>query len=60
MRISKFSNFHGETKWDSSKPDGTPRKVLDVSRLKAFGWEPKISLDQGIQETIAYFEANYN
>jgi GDP-L-fucose synthase len=60
LRISKFSNFHGETKWDSSKPDGTPRKVLDVSRLKALGWEPKISLDQGIQETIAYFEANYN
>jgi GDP-L-fucose synthase len=60
QRISKFSNFHGETKWDSSKPDGTPRKVLDVSRLKALGWEPKISLDQGIQETIAYFEANYN
>ena len=60
LRISKFSNFNGETKWDSSKPDGTPRKVLDVSRLKALGWEPKISLDQGIQETIAYFEANYN
>ena len=60
LRISKFSNFNGETKWDSSKPDGTPRKVLDVSRLKALGWEPKISLDQGIQETIQYFEANYN
>ena len=60
LRISKFSNFNGETKWDSSKPDGTPRKVLDVSRLKTLGWEPKISLDQGIQETIAYFEANYN
>ena len=60
LRISKFSNFNGETKWDPSKPDGTPRKVLDVSRLKALGWEPKISLDQGIQETIAYFEANYN
>ena len=60
LRISKFSNFNGETKWDSSKPDGTPRKVLDVSRLKALGWEPKISLDHGIQETIAYFEANYN
>ena len=60
LRISKFSNFNGETKWDSSKPDGTPRKVLDVSRLKALGWEPKISLDQGIQETIQSFEANYN
>ena len=60
LRISKFSNFNGETKWDFSKPDGTPRKVLDVSRLKALGWEPKISLDQGIQETIQSFEANYN
>ena len=60
LRISKFSNFKGKTKWDSSKPDGTPRKVLDVSRLKALGWEPKISLDQGIQETIQSFEANYN
>ena len=60
LRISKFSNFKGETKWDSSKPDGTPRKVLDVSRLKALGWTPKISLDQGIQETIQSFEANYN
>ena len=60
LRVSKYANYKGETKWDSSKPDGTPRKVLDVSRLKALGWEPKISLDQGIQETIAYFEANYN
>ena len=60
LRISKFSNFKGKTKWDSSKPDGTPRKVLDVSRLKALGWEPKISLEQGIQETIQSFEANYN
>jgi GDP-L-fucose synthase len=60
LRVSKFANYKGETKWDSSKPDGTPRKVLDVSRLKALGWEPKISLDQGIQETIQSFEANYN
>jgi GDP-L-fucose synthase len=60
LRVSKFANYKGETKWDSSKPDGTPRKVLDISRLKALGWEPKISLDQGIQETIQSFEANYN
>jgi GDP-L-fucose synthase len=60
LRVSKFANYKGETKWDSSKPDGAPRKVLDVSRLKALGWEPKISLDQGIQETIQSFEANYN
>ena len=59
-RVSKLSGFTGQTKWDSSKPDGTPRKVLDVSRLKALGWQPKVSLDDGIKETIQYFEANYN
>jgi GDP-L-fucose synthase len=59
-KVSKLSGFTGQTKWDSSKPDGTPRKVLDVSRLKALGWQPKVSLDDGIKETIQYFEANYN
>jgi len=38
--------------------NGTPRKVLDISRLKSLGWQPKVSLDEGIKETIEYFEAN--
>jgi len=59
-KVSNFSGFTGQTKWDTSKPDGTPRKVLDVSRLKALRWQPKVSLDDGIKETIQYFEANYN
>jgi GDP-L-fucose synthase len=59
-KISRIAGFKGQTKWDSSKPDGTPRKVLDVSRLKALGWEPKISLEDGIRQTIQWFEANYN
>jgi GDP-L-fucose synthase len=59
-KVSKLSGFTGQTKWDTSKPEGTPRKVLDVSRLKALGWQPKVSLDDGIKETIQYFEANYN
>jgi GDP-L-fucose synthase len=59
-KISEFSGFQGETKWDVSKPDGTPRKVLDVSRLRSLGWKPKVSLDEGIRETIQYFESNYN
>jgi GDP-L-fucose synthase len=59
-KISRIVGFKGQTKWDSSKPDGTPRKVLDVSRLKALGWEPKISLEDGIRQTIQWFEANYN
>jgi GDP-L-fucose synthase len=59
-KISQISGFKGGTKWDPSKPDGTPRKVLDVSRLRALGWKPKVSLDEGIRETIQYFESNYN
>lgn len=60
QRIAKAAGFKGKIKWDSSKPDGTPRKLLDISRLKALGWSPKVSLDEGIQETIQYFETNYN
>jgi GDP-L-fucose synthase len=59
-KISQISGFKGGTKWDPSKPDGTPRKVLDVSRLRSLGWKPKVSLDEGIRETIQYFESNYN
>ena len=60
QRIAKSAGFKGEIKWDPSKPDGTPRKLLDISRLKALGWAPKVSFDEGIQETIQYFETNYN
>lgn len=60
QRIAKAAGFKGKIKWDPSKPDGTPRKLLDISRLKALGWSPKVSLDVGIQETIQYFETNYN
>jgi GDP-L-fucose synthase len=41
--------------FDATKPDGTPRKLLDIGRLAALGWQPKISLRQGIQETYADF-----
>ena len=60
IKVSQLAGFNGQTNWDSTKPDGTQRKVLDVSRLKALGWEPKVSLEEGIKETIQYFEANYN
>ena len=58
--IGTTAGYKGQTLWDSTKPDGTPRKVLDVSRLKAMGWSPTISLKDGIKETIQWFEANYN
>ena len=52
LKIAKLTDFKGEILWDVSKPDGTPKKLLDVSRLKKIGWEPKISLEDGIRATI--------
>jgi GDP-L-fucose synthase len=49
--------FNGEVVWDSSKPDGTPRKLLDVSRLSALGWRAKIPLEQGIPMAYRDFMA---
>jgi len=58
-KVAAATGFAGEIEWDSSKPDGTPRKVLDVSRVKALGWKPTITLDEGIASTIAWYrEAN--
>jgi GDP-L-fucose synthase len=56
--IGDKSGFSGQIRWDGSKPDGTPRKVLDVTRLKALGWKPKVNLEDGIQETIEWFKKN--
>ena len=41
--------------WDTSKPDGTPRKLLDVSRLEALGWKPEILLEEGIRNTLDWY-----
>jgi len=57
--VAAAAGFTGEIQWDSSKPDGTPRKVLDVSRINALGWKPTITLEEGIASTIAWYkEAN--
>ena len=56
--ISRLSGFNGKIEWDSSKPDGTPRKVLDVTKLKNLGWAPAISLEAGIASTIEWFKDN--
>lgn len=53
--VAELAGFKGELAWDTSKPDGTPRKVLDVSKAKALGWEPQISLRDGIASTIAWY-----
>jgi GDP-L-fucose synthase len=55
-KVAKIAGFTGEIQWDTSKPDGTPRKVLNVSRMKALGWEQAITLDEGIASTIAWYK----
>lgn len=57
--ICDVVGFRGELKWDRSKPDGTPRKLLDVSRIKALGWEPTIALRDGIARVYEWFVDNY-
>lgn len=47
--------WEGEIVWDSSKPDGTPRKLLDVSKLAGLGWRAQIPLEDGVKETVAWF-----
>jgi len=55
--VKKTVGYTGKVIWDSSKPDGTPRKLMDVSKLKSLGWEPKISLEEGIKKVVsAYIE----
>ena len=51
-KIAVITNFKGEILWDTSKPDGTPKKLLDVTRINRLGWKTKINLDHGIKKTI--------
>lgn len=48
--IKKITGFQGEIVWDTSKPDGTPRKLMDVTKLHSFGWKAKIGLEEGIRK----------
>jgi GDP-L-fucose synthase len=56
--VAKAVGYTGETRWDSSKPDGTPRKLLDVSVLRSAGWQPSTPLRAGIEATVAWYRAN--
>lgn len=56
--IAEVTGFMGELVFDDSKPDGTPRKLMDVSKLKSLGWESSISLNSGLTETYAWFKSN--
>jgi GDP-L-fucose synthase len=56
MLVKKIINFQGKIIWDTSKPDGTPRKLLDVSKLQSYGWKAKISLEQGIKNVYEKYK----
>lgn len=53
--VARVVGFTGKIIWDTSKPDGTPRKLMDVSRLKALGWQSKINLESGLAKTYEWF-----
>jgi len=53
--VKKTIGYTGEIIWDSTKPNGTPRKLMDVSKLKSLGWEPKISLEEGIKRVVSVY-----
>jgi GDP-L-fucose synthase len=56
--VANAVGFQGETEWDTSKPDGTPRKLLDVSRLAESGWTSSIKLEDGVRSTVAWYRNN--
>ena len=56
--IARVTEYQGELIFDSSKPDGTPRKLMDVSRLKALGWQSSISLEDGLRDAYRWFVEN--
>jgi GDP-L-fucose synthase len=58
--IAKIIDYRGEIVWDTSKPNGTPRKVMNVDKLKSLGWSPKVGIRQGIYQTYEWFKENYD
>ena len=54
--VREVVGFQGELVWDTSKPDGTPRKLLDVTRLTNLGWKPQVRLEPGVRATYAWFQ----
>ena len=55
LLIQDVVGYQGQMRFDASKPDGTPRKLLDVSRLEAAGWKASTSLRHGIEKTLAWY-----
>ena len=54
--MADITGYQGKIAWDSSKPDGTPRKIMDNSKLHALGWQPKTTIRQGMKKMYAWFQ----
>ncbi|EIZ82164.1 NAD-dependent epimerase/dehydratase [Methylobacterium sp. GXF4] len=57
--LARVIGYEGRLEFDATKPDGTPRKLMDVSRLRAMGWQPEIGLEQGLRQTYGWFLENH-
>jgi GDP-L-fucose synthase len=57
-RVRDVVGYKGELEWDSSRPDGTPRKLMDIERIRTMGWEPRVGLSDGLKETYQWFLDN--
>lgn len=58
-KIANLTGYTGKVIWDANRPDGTPRKVLDSTKINKLGWKPSITLDQGIAATVEWFQENH-
>jgi GDP-L-fucose synthase len=59
-RVRDVVGYRGGIEWDASKPDGTPRKLVDVSRMKALGWSPRVTLEEGLRRAYADFRRRFD
>ena len=59
-KMVRLTGYSGEVKWDTEKPDGMPRKLLDDSRLKAMGWKPKIDFESGLKQAYENYLERFN
>ena len=58
QKIANLTGFNGNVVWDANRPDGTPRKVLDSTKINKLGWKRAITLDQGIASTVKWYQEN--
>jgi GDP-L-fucose synthase len=57
--VKRVVGFTGDIRWDADKPDGTPRKLLDINLIRKYGWQAKISLEEGLRQTYQWFREHF-